>query len=293
MTAVLLGDALGPKAKRRVTIVSVVAGVAVAGGVFLALRRLQERGQLSAALWKPFTTWPVLKFFLTGLATTMKVAAVAMVLAVAVGALMALGRLARNAPTRWMAGIYVELFRALPLLLMIYFSARGLPKLGIHLGAFWFAVLPLVAYNSAVLGEIFRAGILSLERGQMEAASAIGLSYWQAMRLVILPQAVRRMIPSLVSQLVTLLKDTSLASVIPLQELLRNARIYGESRFNPLVPLVFAAAIYFVINLALSRLARRLEVRQRSKYNAGSISVAGAGEDLVATDVAASARLSK
>ena len=279
MTAAVFADELGPRAKRRVRIASVVAGVFVAGVVLAALKRLSDKGQLAEELWRPLTQTSVMRFLLGGLANTVKAAAMAMVLAVLVGALMALGRLARNAPVRWLAGIYVEFFRAVPLLLLILFSALALPKYGVDLDAYWYLVLPLVAYNGAVLGEIFRAGILSLERGQSEAGLSLGMSYWQTMLTVVVPQAARRMIPAIVSQLVTLLKDTSLGFVIPYEELLRRSRSTGEFFRNPLQTLVVIAATYFVVNFTLSRIARRLEVRQRRRYSAGAISVGGV-EDL-------------
>lgn len=294
MTAIsspLLGDALGPKGRRKVMIASVVSGVLLGGFVFLAIRRLGENGQLAAEKWEPLTQYAILRFLFVGLLTTLKVAAVSMVLAMAVGGLLAVGRLARNGPIRWSTGAWVEIFRAVPLLLLIYFSARGLPRMGISFPVFWYLVLGLVLYNSAVLAEIFRAGILSLDKGQTEAALALGMSYWQMMLIVVIPQALRRMVPSIVSQLVTLLKDTSLGFVIPIEELLRRSQILGEFTGKPLLQSLFVAAlVYIAINFALSRLARRLEVRQRRRYGAGGIAVAGA-EDLTLVDVEAGSKL--
>ena len=281
MTAPVFADALGPRGRRRVLVASLVAAVLVAIPVTLGVSRLQDRGQLEWARWEPLTQWAILRFLLLGLVATLKVAAVSMVLGITIGGLMALGRLARNAPIRWLAGAYVELFRAVPLLLLIFFSARALPELGVDLDAFWYLVLGLVAYNSAVLGEIFRAGILSLDRGQTEAAQAIGLTYWQSMRIVIVPQAARRMIPAIVSQLVTLLKDTSLGFVLPYEELLRRGQITGEFTKNPLQVLVVVAVMYIAVNASLSRVARRLEVRQRRRYGASAIDVAGQEELVV------------
>jgi glutamate transport system permease protein len=146
-----------------------------------------------------------------------------------------------------------------------------------------------VLYNSAVLAEIFRAGILSLDRGQTEAAEAIGLGYWQTMGLVLIPQAVRRMVPAIVSQLVTLLKDTSLGFVVPYEELLRRGNILGQFSRNVLQSLFVVALIYLVVNLILSRIARRLEVRQRRRYGAGAIRVAG-NEELAAMEAEADAQ---
>lgn len=287
MTAVVLADALGPRARRRVLVASVVAGLLLAAVIAVVLQRLADKGQLDAAKWRPLTEAAVLRFFLGGLANTLKAAAIAMALAVPVATFLALGRLARNGPVRWAAGTWVEFFRAMPLILLIYFAARGLPRYGIDFEPLWYLVFPLVAYNGAVLAEIFRAGILSLDRGQSEAAYAVGLSYWQAMFFVVVPQAVRRMVPAGVSQLVTLLKDSSLGFVIPFEELLRRGRISGEFYANPLQSLVLVAAFYIAVNFTLSRVAHRLETRQRRRYKAGSISVSGV-EDL-ATISAASA----
>ena len=247
--------------------------------VVIALQRFASKGQFDADKWRPLTVGGTIRFLWGGLMNTLKAAAVAMVLAMAAGALLALGRLAPNPIVRNVTGTYVELFRGVPLLLLMYFSAHGLPQLGVDMPIFWYVVLALVAYNAAVLGEIFRAGILSLDRGQSEAAFAIGLTYWQAMFFVIIPQAARRMIPALVSQLVTLLKDTSLGFVVTYEEFLRRGEIAGEFGKNLLQTLLVVAVVYLIINLTLSRVARRLEVRQRRRYGAGAISVAGV-EDL-------------
>ena len=158
-----------------------------------------------------------------------------MVLAMAVGGLLAVARLSRR---RWLslpAGAWVELFRGLPLLLLILFIFLGLPAAGVTVSTFWALVAGLTLYNSAVLGEIFRAGILSLPKGQTEAAYSIGLRRGQTLRLILIPQAVRRMLPALISQLVTLLKDTSLGFVIAYAELLRTGRNAVEFLGGPLL----------------------------------------------------------
>ncbi|HEX7167716.1 MAG TPA: amino acid ABC transporter permease [Acidimicrobiales bacterium] len=279
MTAPVLADALGPRAQRRVLVASIVSAVALVGILAIAIRRLDANDQLEPELWETFTSWPDMRFLLLGMVETLKVASVSMVLAMTLGLVLALGRLAQTLAIRAVFRAWVEFFRGVPLLLLILFSALGLPKYGIDVSLFWYLVIGLVLYNSAVLGEIFRAGILSLERGQMEAARGIGLTYWQAMRLVLIPQAFRRMVPAIVSQLVTLLKDTSLGYVIAFEELLRRASILGAARKNLLQSLFVGALIYLLVNLVLSRIARRLEVRQRRRYSAGAITVAGV-EDL-------------
>ena len=280
MTAPFIAEALGPRGRRRVAIGSALAGAGLVAVLVVAFLRLLHKGQFSDHLVSPLRQWSVQRFVLIGLVETVKAALAGMVLAMALGTILALGRLSRSRAVRWLAGAYVDLFRALPLILLILFCSLGLPKLGIHLQPFGNVVLALTAYNGAVLGEIFRAGILSLDRGQGEAASALGLGYWQSMALVIIPQAARRMIPAIVSQLVTLLKDTSLGSVIGFDELLRRAENTGTYYGNSLQVLTEAAVIYIVINFTLSRLARRLEVRQRRRYKAGPIVVPGGGMDL-------------
>jgi glutamate transport system permease protein len=279
MTAPFVADALGPRGRRRVAVASVVATVVIVAGLAVAINRLSDKGQFSDTLWRPLRQGSVQRFLLLGLWTTVKTALVAMVLAIVIGALLALGRLSRNRPLRWLTGAYVELFRAMPLILLMYFVALALPKYGIHLSPFRGVVLALTIYNGAVLGEIFRAGILSLERGQSEAAFALGMTYWQAMLRVIVPQAARRMIPAIVSQLVTLLKDTSLGTVIQLDELLTRARDTGTFYHNRLQVYSVAAVLYIIVNFTLSRIARRLEIRQRRRYKAGAIAVTGI-EDL-------------
>jgi glutamate transport system permease protein len=279
MTAPFIAEALGPRGRRRVAVASAVVGAVIAAGIAVALARLLHKGQFSDHLVAPLRQWPVQRFLLLGLLKTVEAALAAMVLAMVVGAFLALGRLSRNGPVRWLVGAYVEIFRAVPLILLMLFCLLGLPSLGIHLTPFAGVVVALTAYNGAVLGEIFRAGILSLERGQSEAASAVGLTYWQSMGRVIVPQAARRMIPAIVSQLVTLLKDTALGSVILFDELLNRARQTGTFYGNPLQAFAEAAVFYIAVNFTLSRVARRLEVRQRRRYKAGAISVTGV-EDL-------------
>ncbi len=280
MTAPFIGDALGPRGRRVTRVVSVVSAIILVGFVVIALGRLSDRGQLDESRWEPFTTWPVQKYFLEGLRITVQVSVVSMVGAMVMGALLALARLSRTGPVRWVTTLFVEFFRGLPLVLLIFFCALALPSYGVDLSVFWFVAIGLTVYNGAVLGEIFRAGILSLDRGQTEAAYSLGMGYWQAMLLVVIPQAARRMIPAIVSQLVTLLKDSSLGAAVAFEELLRRGRINGEFFQNPLQSLVVVAVMYIVVCFALSMLARRLEVRQRRRYGAGQIAVAGAGEDL-------------
>jgi glutamate transport system permease protein len=261
-----------------------VTGALLVALVAFVLARLSGRGQLESGLWSRFFQPPVLRFLGEGLLRTLHLAVLAMAPALVIGLVLALVRLARSPIPRLAAAAWIELFRGLPLVLLMLFIFLGAPRLGYNLSPFASAFLALALYNSAVLAEIFRAGILSLDRGQREAALAVGLTDGQAMRAVILPQALRRMVPALVSQLVTLLKDTSLAaSTVAYEEALRRFQLAAKSRLGEpaaeLQAFLLAGAVFVVVNLVLSRLARRLEVRQRRRYHAGGIAVTGV-EDL-------------
>lgn len=281
-----LADELGPRGRRRVRIATVVCGAIVLALLVVAVRRLDAKDQLLWSKWEPFTQWSVMKFLLLGLRNTVVAALVAMALALLLGSALALLRLARTAPLRWFAAAFVEFFRGVPLILLIFFSYSGLRAQGLDISPYQALVLALAIYNGAVLGEVFRAGIRSLDRGQTEASLALGLSYWQTMFLVVIPQAVRRMVPAIVSQLVTLLKDTSLGFLITYDELLRRSRSTGEFFNNVLQTTVVVALMYIAVNVALSRLARRLEARQRRRLGGAPVMVVGA-EDLNAAAVVA------
>jgi glutamate transport system permease protein len=290
MTAPLLADALGPRARRRTAIASVVAGVVLLALLAVVVRRFQAEGELDGDLWSPLLDGATLEFLGVGLLNTLKLAAAAMVMALVLGGTLALGRLARTALVRWGAGVVVEFFRGFPLLLLLLFSVFGLRSLGYDLPLFWSVAAALAVYNGAVLAEIFRAGILSLDRGQGEAASTVGLTYWQSMGYVILPQALRRMIPAIVSQLVTLLKDTSLAYFVQYTELLRRAQLTGNFGRNLLQVSIAVALVYIAVNFCLGRVARRLEVRQRRRLGAGAIASTAGAEELSAAGIDAGDR---
>ena len=268
MSEAVLYDAVGPRGRRRIVAGSVVGALLVGSILAVAAARMADRGVFEAELWRVLTRDDLQRLLARGLAATLRAALLAMVLSMAVGALLAVGRLSRR---RWLArpvGAWVELFRGLPLLLLILFVFLGLPALGVTVSTFWALVVGLTLYNSAVIGEIFRAGILSLPMGQTEAAYAIGLRRGQALRIVLLPQAVRRMLPALVSQLVTLLKDTSLGFVIGYAELLRSGRTAVDflgGRYS--IPVYTAIAVlYIAANGSLSFLARWLDRSTRRRY---------------------------
>jgi His/Glu/Gln/Arg/opine family amino acid ABC transporter permease subunit len=217
--------------------------------------------------WPMFADPAIWGFFFEGLRETIYLSLVSVALSFVVGLLFALGRLSRKRWIRWPSIFYIEGVRALPvLLLIVYFGIKGSalfrPIFGpdFDLPRFWAGVLGLSMYTSAVLAEIIRAGIVSLPRGQTEAARALGLSHAQTMRSVILPQALRLMVPAMMAQLTTVIKDTSLVGTIGVFELLKQGRTIYTQFFNPIEVLLIVATIYFVICFALSQASRRLEV---------------------------------
>ena len=203
-----------------------------------------------------------LTFLMEGFYITLKVALISIVLSFIIGGAIGTLRFAKIPVLSKLLAVFVESIRNLPLLLIILFTYLALPELGINLSITVSTIVALTIFESAMLAEIIRGGLNSIEKGQMEAARSSGLTYIQAMRTVILPQALRRMVPNLVSQFISLLKDTSLAVVISLPELLHNTRIIQAHHTNETIPLfILIAIMYFVVNYILSLLARRLELK--------------------------------
>ncbi|WP_158880286.1 amino acid ABC transporter permease [Amycolatopsis anabasis] len=260
----VLFDSLGPKAKARLRTVSVLCGLALLGVVAALLLQLGHSGQLDPDRWAVLADGAMLRFLLQGLWMTLVVGLVSTALSVSLGVLLALGRLSR---TRWLSlpsAAVIEFFRAMPLLLILFFFMFGLPMLGVRLPLFWQLVLAIVAHAGAIFAEIVRAGILAIGRGQSEAGKAIGLRHWEVMAFIVLPQAARALTPALVSQTVRVIKESSLGYVVGLAELLNNGKVLGEFSGNFIQAYAGVGVLYIVVNIALSRLAERLADRKGS-----------------------------
>lgn len=200
-------------------------------------------------------------FLLQGFAVTLMVAAIAIALSVIIGCVLAVIRYARVPLLARLTAIWVDTMRNLPLLLIIFFAYFALPKVGLKMNVFVAAVVALTVFESAMISEIIRAGLVSIEKGQIEAARSSGLSFAQTLRYIILPQALRRMVPPLISQCISLLKDTSLAVIIALPELMNNAQIINGQNVQYVVPIFIAAAfLYFAVNYSISLVSRRWEL---------------------------------
>jgi glutamate transport system permease protein len=292
MSAPVLFDLPGPRARARIRVATVIGALLVLAIVAFVLVRLGRNDQLDPQRWSvlfdPNSGVP--QALGEALLRTLRVAAVGMAFATLFGLLLAVGRLSDHRVVRVVVTTVIEFFRAIPLLVVIFALYFVLPGFGIRLSAYAALTGGLVLYNMAVLAEIFRAGILSVDRGQSEAAYGIGLRKSQVMRLVLLPQAVRRMLPVLVAQLVVLLKDSSLGFIIGYFELLRQARSLVEfftPRFgNEYTFQLYVAAglIYIVINVLLSQLAKYVEKRtRRNRKTAGTSEVPASAEAPVGT----------
>jgi glutamate transport system permease protein len=269
----VLFDEPGPHGRARIRLFTALGLLLVAAVVALALWQFYRSGQLGRSRWLPFVQPAYVAFLWQGFVGTITATALASLFSFPLGVVLALGRLSRNGLLRRVCISYIELFRSIPLLLLIYAFLLALPRYGINLPILWKLVVPIVMVNVAVLAEIFRAGILAVDRGQYEAAYALGLREGAAMRSVILPQAIRLVVPTLVTQLVALLKDSTLGYVVSYPELLKQANNLTVFTHLLVQTYLIVAAVYVVVNLLLSRLAvwleRRLGTRTSSRAAAG------------------------
>jgi glutamate transport system permease protein len=267
--ASVLFDAPGPKARRRHLVIAVVGSLGILALLYLVIRALAAKGQFTAAKWSPFlepVTWT--SYLLPGLRATLVAAFFSVILAIVCGILLGMGRLSEATPVRWVCGVFVEFFRAVPVLMMMLFayyvflfgiqiSGEVLPLLGVIAG--------LTFYNSCVIAELIRAGVGSLPKGQREAGLAIGLTPFATLRLVLLPQAITIMLPSIVSQLVVILKDSALGFLILYPELVRSGQTLAALEGNLIPTFIVVAAIFILINYLLTRLAHYLERRLQTR----------------------------
>lgn len=214
---------------------------------------MNYKWDFSAVFWPP-------EFWLKGALVTLAYGLATTVAGFVIGLTLGAASLARSPLLTWPVQGYVQLFRCTPLLVQIVWFYYALPiVLGINLVAWFAAGIGLSLYMGAFTTEIFRAGVLSIDRGQWDAASALGLKRMQAMRLVILPQATRRMVPPLVNQAVLQLKNTALLAVVAIPDLMHRSSVMVSETFRPLEVYTGVAAIYFAMLYPLVKLSRRLE----------------------------------
>ncbi|MEZ5095550.1 MAG: amino acid ABC transporter permease [Nocardioides sp.] len=277
MAASVLFDQPGPATLRRHRLYTVVTVALVLVVGAWVVWKLNDAGQFESRIWNKLLAANVWREIRQGLTATLIAAAVAIVTAIITGLLLAVGRLSDH---RWVSRpclVFIEFFRAVPLLLLMLFLfsfiGAQFPELERNARAFLAVVVGLTLYNGSVLAEVFRAGIQAVPRGQSEAAYAIGLRKTQVMTMILLPQAVRFMLPAIISQCVVVLKDTSLGFIVTYDELLRSAKTIATYVGSSLMTYVVIAAIYIVLNSLLSALATVVEgsLGRRGKATAAAV----------------------
>lgn len=207
-------------------------------------------------------SWINMRYLFQGLGITVVVSITSIAGSYVIGALLGIVRYINIRFISPIVGLVIDIIRNLPLLLIIFFTYFGLPNLGFRPNSIWATIIAMIVFESTMIAEIVRSGIQAVDPGQMEGARANGLSYSQAMRKIILPQAMKKMIPALVSQFISLIKDTSLATIIMLPDLMHNAQIvYGQNSTYILPMFLMLAIMYFVVCYALSLVSRSLERR--------------------------------
>ena len=248
-----LYEAPGPRTRRRVRIGTAVSAVVVLLAIAAVVRQFWVTGQLAPRYWSLFLQWTTWRFLGQGLLGTVAVALTAGAIALVLGLVLMLGRTSGVRPLAALCRVVTDFFRGVPSLLLIYFFFFVPAQLGLKLPSFWMLTLPVALAASGVLAEVFRAGVNAVPRGQVEAALSIGLSRGKTMRKIVLPQAVRYVIPSLIAQLVVVVKDTTVAYVVSYPDLMQNARVLITS-YDALVTLYLViAVIYILINYAINK----------------------------------------
>lgn len=273
-SATALYDIPGPVTRKRHLVYGIVSTVLILALVGWVVYLLFDTDQFTSAKWTPFEYKGIQELLLRGLGNTLKAFAYAAVLSLALGAVLAVGRLSDHRPVRWIATVLVEFFRAMPVLVMIFFifvalKVQPLPAL----------VAGLTLYNGSVLAEVFRTGIQSVERGQHEAAFALGMRKTQVTTFVLAPQAVRAMLPTIISQLVVALKDTSLGYLITYEEFLHAGKLIASNLDYdlPFIPVVMVISpIYIGMCMLLSWFATWVAKRQRRNPKTEAAGVAEA-----------------
>lgn len=200
---------------------------------------------------------------LSGAMITVAVTIIAMILGLVLGLLAALAKMSKNKILNFIANQYIDIIRGTPLLVQLFLIYYGLPQIGISIDPFPSAILGLGINTGAYVAEAIRSGILSIDKGQHEATKALGLTNFESMRLVIIPQAVKTMIPPIGNQLLLLIKDSSLISVITVVELTRTAQQIISTTYKPIELYLAAAFVYYLISMAATKLLNYLERRAR------------------------------
>ncbi|MCH3975808.1 MULTISPECIES: amino acid ABC transporter permease [Bifidobacterium] len=264
-TEAALFEAAGPRARRRILIGTIATSLVFAALVVWLLMRLDANGQFDSQYWDLFASVNTWKFLGAGFIGTIRASLSAGVIALVGGLVLMFGRISGIAPVRWLATAVIEFVRGTPTLLFIYFFFLVPSQFGIHMSTYWMVVIPVSFYASAVLAEVYRAGVQAVPAGQREAAESLGLGRWQVYSSVILPQMFRIIVPTMVTQLVVVVKDTTFGYVVTYPEMMQNAKVIVANSTSMLPVYLIVALIYILVNYAISRFARWLSSRSDVK----------------------------
>jgi len=257
-----LFDTPGPRGRMTVRVVTFFSIVAILLAFGYAIHLFQVNKQFEWYRWELMTQPAIIRYIGQAFGRTLLAAAGGAAIALPLGLILAVGRLSKNRLIRWPSAILVEFFRAVPLLLIIYIFFFALPHYKINPDMFWKLVIPIGLCDGALIAEVFRAGILAVPKGQAEAGAAVGLTESQTFGRIVFPQAVRMVVPSLVAQIVILLKDTTLGYAVSYNELLQSAQLLTNTRTSSLVQTYLVISLIYVLtNLIISLAARRLDSR--------------------------------
>ena len=248
----------GPKTRRRIAAFTVLAFLALGFLIYYIIRQFALTGQLEARYWDFFLRWSTWRYLGLGLLSTLRSALTAAVIAIALGFIMMRGKLNRFVPIRWISVALIEFTRGVPTLLLIYFFFLVIPRMGFQIGSFWRITLPCAISASGIIAEAFRSGVNAVPKGQTEAGLSLGLSNLRVFYQVVFPQAIRFVIPSLISELVIVLKDTTFAYVVSYPDMMQNARVLITNHDALLSVYLVVAVIYILINYGLNRLSDRI-----------------------------------
>ena len=250
-----LYEAPGPRARRKIRIATVISLAVLAILSVLVIRRFYITGQLKARYWSFFTRKTTWIFLGKGLAGTIEAAAGAGVMAFAAGLILMLARISRNKILRVLVTAVIEFTRGVPTLLFIYFFFLVVPQFGIKIGAYWKVSIPVAISACGIVAEVLRSGVNAVPKGQREAAMSIGMKDWHVFSKVVFPQALRYVIPALISELVIVVKDTTFAYVVNYPDLMQNAKVLISNYDALLSVYLVVAVIYILINYLLNRLS--------------------------------------
>jgi glutamate transport system permease protein len=263
--ASVLFDEPGPRARVRHRLYTAILAALLVAVMALVIAKLNQAEQFEPEIFEKLFATNVWNAIRTGILHTLQAAVIAMVLSVILGTVLAVGRLSEHAWLSWPCVAVVEFFRAVPLLLMIFFIFIGFASSLGESGRLIALIAGLTLYNGSVLAEVFRAGILAVPKGQSEAAYAIGMRKTGVMSIVLIPQAVKFMLPAIISQCVVALKDTSLGYIIAYSELLREGKGIAQFVGNNLMTYLLIAVLYIAINAVVSLIATWLERRSAAR----------------------------